>query len=402
MYTLATFAENKGLNVSELDPKSNEFKSLVAEFDAHIAKQFNDIKDVQKAQGLAMTKAAKSPVSIAEKNPVLDVNLDTPEFKEAIKNLKDTRVSKNISVAANLVTGLTYSPTRNIVITPETVNTPLTANISWTLFNDPSFKWLSRSENLNGEAVADSGAGAVPTETDFTLTVKNVETVKIKSVARIDEVMLSDVAIASSQLENVMKRAIAAKVEQQLILGTGTGSESNSLESRGTAFDGSDAAYAAKIQAPNMVDVLLAAASEIGGASAGVYAEKSFKANMALVSASDYFVLVQSLKDTQNNYVQYNQAKDMQGSVSIGGLTILPSSFVASDKAYVLDTTVVNGVMSNDNRTLQMGYTDAGFEQDIVSAKLINRINLVVDDNDVRGVQKIDSISTAITNMTKA
>jgi len=406
--SLDTFAKDKGYTngINDLATLSQEKQlEINKEYAASNEAAIHSLEQAVKEQGLALSKQSKTSLDVPKMStPFSDINLNKEEVKKAIQGLKSDRANKSIGVTDNLNTGLLYSPTRNLVVTPETVNHVLTNSISWTAFNDVSFKWLSRTDDLKPEVVADCGVNAVPAnETSFTLDVKNIETVKVKAIASVCDTFLSDVAIAADQLSNVMRRAVSAKVEQQLIQGLGNGAESESLTTYGTVFDGSGAAYADKIQNPILMDTLLAAAAEVGGASADVQSEKGYSANLALVSATDFFTLVTCAKATDNQYIDYRQTSiGMSGELLIGGLTVLPSSYVAPDTAFVLDTSVLFGVISADNRNVQLGYVDQNFYDDKVSFKLINRINLVCDDNDLRAIQKIESIATCIDNMKAA
>ena len=90
----------------------------------------------------------------------------------------------------------------------------------------------------------------------------------------------------------------------------------------------------------------------------------------------------------------------LRGEITIGGITVLPSSYVAADTMTVFDSSAIFGIVNTPVRGVEMGYTGSQFIEDEMSFKVSRRVNLVVPTNNAKAVQHVPSIATAITNLT--
>lgn len=238
----------------------------------------------------------------------------------------------------------------------------------------------------------------VTSNTKESLKTTTVETKVIKDVMAFCLQFVLDYPFMQSRIQKLIVESVALKEDQQLLLGTGIGLETNSVDSVSSEFDPSnvDCPVDGKIQAPSMVDLILAMRTQIT-----VFGQQNaYMPDTVLVNLCDWFLGVESRKDANNNYLD-SRVTYVNGIPYIQGMQIIPLPLVATNTLYVFDS--MKGEILDRGIPEVSIATENGtdWEQEFASIKAIKRINFVVANNNKNAFMKCSDIDAAITAITK-
>jgi HK97 family phage major capsid protein len=170
--------------------------------------------------------------------------------------------------------------------------------------------------------VAESGTKP---QMDRDLQIFDANVRKIATYMRVPEEMMDDIPYLSSFLTQVGTEEVMLLEDEQILYGDGTGQNLSGLSINSTAF--SSAGFD-NITAPNRFDVLRA-----GRTQARLLRRRP---TVALVNPGDYF-LMESTKDTTNNYLFLGGGNGINPGRNVAGLTILDHTSVEPDDFFILD-----------------------------------------------------------------
>ena len=199
-------------------------------------------------------------------------------------------------------------------------------------------------------------------------------------------------------MNTLIQDSVLFKLDQQILLGDGLSENLNGIDSYASEFDASnaDAPIGATIPDANLVDLLGAMQTQIEI----LGQENSYMPNIAVVNKMDWFKLVNSYKDGDNNYMNYRMTT-VNGVPMINGMTVVTSPVVAAGTCYVFDSTKGQLLVNQSFETSIAFQNDTDWESDLVALKASVRANLLVETPNVNAFMKCSDIATAITAITK-
>jgi HK97 family phage major capsid protein len=236
--------------------------------------------------------------------------------------------------------------------------------------------------------------------TKETLLVSSIEPVKVKDMIKACIDFLDDYAFMQSRINKLLNQSVALQVDEQILLGTGTAPEMNSIDSEASEFSAANAilVLTAKIEAANFVDLILGMSVQVEM----LGLENSFRPNIVIVNRGDWFVLVESKKDANENYLDYRVTRLPNGSVMIGDLEVITSPIVAVNTCYVIDSTQ-GEILDRRQLVIDIAFENGtDWEADIVAIKGSERLNFLVPNEVANAFMKCSDVATAITAITAA
>ena len=233
--------------------------------------------------------------------------------------------------------------------------------------------------------------------TKETLLVSSIEPVKVKDMIKACIDFLDDYAFMQSRINKLLNQSVSLQVDEQILLGTGTAPEMNSIDSVASEFSAANAilVLTAKIQAANFVDLILGMATQV----TMLGLENAFRPNIAIVNLGDWFVNVASLKDQNDNYLD-SRITRVGPALMIGDLEIVTSPIVAANTCYVLDSTH-GEILDRRQLVIDIAFENGtDWEADIVAIKGSERLNFLVPNEVANAFMKCSDVATAITAIT--
>jgi HK97 family phage major capsid protein len=211
---------------------------------------------------------------------------------------------------------------------------------------------------------------------------------------------MEDFGFIESEVNNFILENLRLKLDQQLLLGTGTGLELNSVDSYaqtwsvgvGSPIEG----MAASITSPTTYDVLASAICQI--VNSGQANRAYYNPNAIVMNPTDVCQMKLE-KDADGNYLLplYFSADGM----SIDGVPIYATPLVPQNTAYVFDST--KGIVYTE-RMIQIEMADehgTDFLEDFVRIKGSTRKQLIVRSVNQDAFLKIEDIAAAKAALTK-
>ena len=204
--------------------------------------------------------------------------------------------------------------------------------------------------------------------------------------------MMDDYTFVQGEITSLVATDVRLKVDQQLLLGTDTGAELNSVDAVASTFAAGD--YALKVAVPTTADVIKVVGCQI----ADLGQNNAYSANYALLNPVDA-CLMQMEKDDNGNYLLPSWIT--ADGVQIGAIRVIVNQLVPANEMYVGDFTK-GTVFSRKGLTVEMAFeNNDNFERELVTVKAYERLNLRVRNVDENAFMHVPSISGAITALTK-
>lgn len=234
--------------------------------------------------------------------------------------------------------------------------------------------------------------------TKETLLVSSIEPVKVKDMIKACIDFLDDYAFMQSRINKLLNQSVALQVDEQTLLGTGIAPEMNSIDSVASEFSAANPilVLTLAIQDANFVDLILGMATQIEM----LGQENSFRPNIAVVNRGDWFKLVESKKDANNNYLDYRVQRLSDGSIMIGDLLVVTSPIVVTNTCYVFDSSQ-GEIIDRRQLVIDIAFENGtDWESDIVALKGSERLNFLVPNEVANAFMKCSDVATAITAIT--
>lgn len=275
--------------------------------------------------------------------------------------------------------------------------------IMWDLFRKvpmvtDTYTYLEQTSVVrNAQGVAKCATGFTSL-TKEEIGVQKVNDVKIKDTIDVCRDYADDFSFVEDRARMLVQDSVAFKIDTELLLGTNVATSTQSVNNVSSEFSAlnPDASIGATIQDAQMVDLILGMATQIDvlGALA------SFKANVALVNKMDWFKNVESLKDTQGNYLD-TRVRMVNGFVFLNDILIIPHTEVVANTMYVFDSS--RGEIL-DRRMINLSISDengTNFVDEFTTMMVTARLQFKVENNDANAFMKCSNITAAITAITK-
>ena len=404
----AYIVEKNAHDLSELGKKHDEAMEAKASKEdlEKMKEEIVKLKDARvdalegalKAQGVEVERfkkqldAATEGKSVDFKTALLE---GMKENSELLKGLKDNKGTVRLEIKANQDASDITSGTDWATMEPGVGQIPT---------REPFIRELFRNQNTSSEYVkyndqetivrdAKNVAGCAASTHNSKITWQ-VRTMQIKKVRDFVDVcidMMEDYDFVQGEITNLVSTDVRLRVDQQLLLGTNSGDELNSVDAVASTFAAGD--YATSVQAPTLIDLIQVGACQISDAGQN----NAYAANYALINPVDW-CLLKLTKDSQNRYIIPNFIT--QDGVNIGNVQVIANQLVPANEMYIGDFTK-GTVYSRRGMTVEFGFeNNDNFEREIVTVKAYERLNLRVRNVDANAFMHVPDIAAAITAIT--
>jgi HK97 family phage major capsid protein len=219
-----------------------------------------------------------------------------------------------------------------------------------------SSKYVAWVEQANRDGGAGQTAeGAAKTQADFDLVESNKVVEKITAYSKVTKEMLDDISFVQGEINNDLRSLVELKLDTDLFGGSGTTPALKGINTYATTF-AAPTGLALAIDNANELDCLRAAMAQIELA--------YFNPNYILVHPAD-LARIDSLKDSQNNYIAH-QAAGQWMFRSFYGIPVISNAGVTQGNFLVGDFTKSNlGIREDIN--ISIGYDQDDFTKNFVT-----------------------------------
>lgn len=250
----------------------------------------------------------------------------------------------------------------------------------------------TEQETVVRDAKNVAGCDASTHNTKITWIVNDIQMKKIRDFVDVCFDMMEDYDFVQSEIQTLVGTDVALKVDQQLLLGTGTGDELNSVDSVSSTHVAGD--YALKVTSPTLSDLITVVGCQISD----LGQNNSYNPNFALLNPTDS-CLMKLEKDANGNYLLPSWVTS--DGVNIGSIRVITNQLVTINSMYVGDFSK-GTVFSRKGATVQFGFeNNDNFEREVVTVKAYERLNLRVKNNDKNAFMKVTDIAAALLAITK-
>jgi HK97 family phage major capsid protein len=337
-------------SVKEMIAKGNEnddidaLKSAIAGVEASIDGLKEAKKETPKARSLgeAITNAF-----VSAKEAILEMSEKGGTVKLDVKAAGTMTIAGNYSGGtvglSDLETGLTRIQ-RRAPFMRQLVNTRGTTS--------KYVVWIEQANADPGEA-GQTAEGTEKTQTDFDLVERSSEVKKTTAYIKVSKEMLADIPFMQGEINGELMELVELKLDEQILLGDGTGNNLSGIDSVATAF--AAGTFALSVPQANNSDVLRVAISQIANA--------NFSANYILLNPADAAAM-ELTKDTNGQYtypVFVNEA-----GMSVKGIPVIENPGVTAGDFYVGDFTKSN-LRIREEMNVQVGYVNDDFTKNLVT-----------------------------------
>lgn len=236
---------------------------------------------------------------------------------------------------------------------------------------------------------------ACATSTSNTKTTWVNRTVQIQKIRDFVDIcidMIEDYSFVASEVEQLVNESVKLKEEAEILLGTG---DILSIDTIASEFDPANvlAPFTGAFQSATLAELTAAMKAQIYTFGQ----ENSWDADTIVMNYND-FVKFMHQKNSQNDYLLPNFV--MQGDGILNGMRIVTSPLVAANTLYVFDSSK-GEILDRQGATLEMSYeNNDNFEHEIVTLKVVERLQFHVAQINQDAFMKCTNISTALTAIT--
>ena len=404
----AYIVEKNAHDLSELGKKHDEAMEAKASKEdlEKMKEEIVKLKDARvdalegalKAQGVEVERfkkqldAASEGKSVDFKTALLE---GMKENAELLKGLKDNKGTVRLEIKANQDASDITSGSDWATMEPGVGQIPT---------REPFIRELFRNQNTSSEYVKYNdqetivrdaknvaGCAASTHNSKITWQVRTMEIKKVRDFVDVCIDMMEDYDFVQGEITNLVSTDVRLRVDQQLLLGTNTGDELNSVDAVASTF--AAGSYATSVQSPTLIDLIQVGACQISDAGQN----NAYAANYALINPVDW-CLLKLTKDSQNRYIIPNFIT--QDGVNIGNVQVIANQLVPANEMYIGDFTK-GTVYSRRGMTVEFGFeNNDNFEREIVTVKAYERLNLRVRNVDANAFMHVPDIAAAITAIT--
>jgi hypothetical protein len=394
--------------IEELEKSDQDNAKTIAELERQITLINNsthkDLRDAMKAQEKEIAELKKKGIS-----------KDSPKFKDALRKKWDENITKfseankakssheviiqkATQTYGDITEGSDFAQFRpGVVDIP--VRMPMFRQLFSTIPVNTEFLKYSEQQTVDRNAQNVAKCAAVTSTTKETLIVRSIETKIIKDMIDFCRHFVSDYRFMQSRIQRLLNQSLALKIDQQIFLGTGADEETFSIDSTASEFSAVNPVcdISASIQDPTLVDLLIGMDTQIYE----LGQQNAYNPNVAVVNRCDWFTMVQSRKDLNNNYIDA-RISIVNGIPFINGtLMVMWSPLVPQNQCYVMDTTR-GEIVDREQLVLETSFENKdNWEKEIGTLKGYERLNFLVPNNWANAFMKCGDVETALTAIEK-
>ena len=236
---------------------------------------------------------------------------------------------------------------------------------------------------------------ACATSTSNTKTTWVNRTVQIQKIRDFVDIcidMIDDYSFVASEVEQLVNESVKLKEEAEILLGSGN---ILSIDAIASEFDAANvlAPFTGAFQSATLAELTAAMKAQIFTFGQ----ENSWDADTIVMNYND-FVKFMHQKNSENDYLLPNFV--MQGDGILNGMKIVTSPLVTANSLYVFDSSK-GEILDRQGATLEMSYeNNDNFEHEIVTLKVVERLQFHVAQINQDAFMKCTNISTALTAIT--
>jgi len=363
-------------SLTEKNSGSDELKVKMVELES-------SIKALKEASKEA-PKSAKTLVSLlAEKSEEIKTALKSnKKFELALKAQQDPTDIGTRTDYATFLPGTIFKPVRATRIIDLFRRVPVSTEY---------VKY--REENVvTRDAKVVVACATSTSTTKKTWITRTVQIQKIRDFVDVCLDMIDDYAFVASEVEQLVGQSVKLKEDSEILLGSG---DILSIDAISSEFD------PANVLAPYTGAFTSATLAELTAAmKAQIYTfgqENSWNADTIVMNYNDYVKFMHQ-KNSQGDYLLPNFV--MSGDGVLNGMRIVTSPLVTANSLYVFDSTK-GEILDRQGATLEMSYeNNDNFEHEIVTLKVVERIQFHVAQINQDAFMKCSDIATALTAIT--
>lgn len=239
-------------------------------------------------------------------------------------------------------------------------------------------------------------------DSKVTFGIRDLQMKKVRDFTDVCIDMMDDYAFVETEIRDLVQTGVGLRKDTQLLLGDGIGANINGVASYSSTFaaDAVGANYENRVENAQLIDLLV-----VGGAQIKAFGgQRSFIPNVIILNPVDA-TLLGLLKDGESNYIKMGSVnasvfRDAGGNLFINGMLVVENANCPSNQAYIMDST--KGRLYNRRGvTVEFAYENrSNFEQELVTVKAYERMNLRVRNNDANAFLHIPDIGAGITAIT--
>jgi HK97 family phage major capsid protein len=230
-------------------------------------------------------------------------------------------------------------------------------------------------------AAASVAEGAAFPESTATFAGYTMALQKIGDTLPVTEEFFEDEVAAAAELTLFLNTNVREEINRQVLYGTGTAPQIESLATRSVAYAG----VASAVQDPNISDLLIKSVESITAPSGNKY-----RPDFALMNISDINKLMLK-KDANNNYMFSRPDERIS-------LRIIEDNNVTANECFVGDSRYAR-IYEMGDVELSSGYVDAQFTSDYMTLKARKRLGLLIRNANQSGFRYISDIAAAVTSI---
>ena len=236
---------------------------------------------------------------------------------------------------------------------------------------------------------------ACATSTSNTKTTWVNRTVQIQKIRDFVDIcidMIDDYSFVASEVEQLVNESVKLKEEAEILLGSGN---ILSIDAIASEFDAANvlAPFTGAFQSATLAELTAAMKAQIFTFGQ----ENSWDADTIIMNYND-FVKFMHQKNSEGDYLLPNFV--MQGDGILNGMRIVTSPLVTANTLFVMDSSK-GEILDRQGATLEMSYeNNDNFEHEIVTLKVVERLQFHVAQINQDAFMKCTNITTALTAIT--
>jgi HK97 family phage major capsid protein len=229
-------------------------------------------------------------------------------------------------------------------------------------------------------------------DTKTTWVNRTVQIQKIRDFVDICIDMIDDYSFVASEVEQLVNESVKLKEEAEILLGSGN---ILSIDGIASEFDPANvlAPFSNAFQSATLAELTAAMKAQIFTFGQ----ENSWDADTIVMNYND-FVKFMHQKNSEGDYLLPNFV--MAGDGILNGMKIVTSPLVTANTLYVFDSSK-GEILDRQGATLEMSYeNNDNFEHEIVTLKVVERLQFHVAQINQDAFMKCTDIATALTAIT--
>lgn len=376
--------------VSDLEAKSNSLEVELKSAKEEVIKLGTEVSK--------MKEVKSSPKKEGGLDEVFEKNAEGLKALSLKSNgANPVKFDVKVSTYGDIDSGLDFAPMRSGITDIPKKKTVFVDLFSRINYNGEFFKYAEQ-ETVARAAGNVATCTVAPGESSETIKTQNISTKKIKDTLKFCSDYANDYPFVQGRLQALINDSVLFRLDQQILLGTGTGEELNSISSVSSEFSATnvDAPVGTTVKDANFVDLLGAMQTQIFV----LGKENSYSPDTAVVNVLDWYKFVNSYKDGDNNYMNYRMTT-VDGVPMVNGMKVITSPEVAANTCYVFDSSRGQLLVNQSYETSIAFENSTDWEADLVAIKASIRANLLVEANNVNAFMKCSDVALGITSITE-